>query len=130
MRMFRVRVNGNDYEVGIEEIGGKTATLEPNHSAVQTTAPKPAPQQSTPKAARPQAKESTDDNTIAAAIPGTILEVKVRQGDRVKRGDTLLILEAMKMENEIMAPHDGTVASIHVEKGNAVNVGTLLVILA
>ena len=66
---------------------------------------------------------------INAPMPGTILDVKVSAGDAVKSGDVLAILEAMKMENEIMAPSDGTVAGVHVKKGDSVNSGDLLVSL-
>ena len=64
--------------------------------------------------------------TVTAPMPGNILDVKVKAGDSVKAGDTLLILEAMKMENEISAPQDGTIASVNVRKGDVVNSGDLL----
>lgn len=125
MRMFKVRVNGNEYEVEIEELSDAAGSTRPS--------PPPSParslRQETP-APQPQLKESATGNAVTAAIPGTILDVRVKQGDQVKRGDTLLILEAMKMENEIMAPRDGKIDGIHVEKGAAVNVGTVLVTLA
>jgi biotin carboxyl carrier protein len=67
---------------------------------------------------------------IAAPMPGTILEVKVQAGDQIARGQLLMILEAMKMENEILAPHDGTVAEVRAVKGASVNAGDPLVVLA
>ena len=65
--------------------------------------------------------------SVTAPMPGNILDVKVKAGDSVKAGDTLLILEAMKMENEISAPQDGTIASVNVRKGDVVNSGDLLI---
>lgn len=125
MRMFKVRVNGNEYEVEIEEFSDAAGSTRPS--------PPPSPARShRQEAPAPQSlpKVSASSSTVTAAIPGTILDVRVKQGDLVKRGDTLLILEAMKMENEIMAPRDGKIDGIHVEKGAAVNVGTVLVTLA
>lgn len=133
MRMFRVVVGGNEYEVGIEEITEKAAA-QPSAAAPKPAAqaapvkaapaPKPAPvQQST----APQGGPS--EGTITAAMPGTITDVKVSQGDSVKRGDTVLILEAMKMENEIKAPVDGVVTSIEVTKGASVNAGMTLMVI-
>ncbi|MBU3818862.1 MAG: biotin/lipoyl-binding protein, partial [Candidatus Faecalibacterium intestinavium] len=81
-------------------------------------APAPAP------AAKPAAQGAV---SVKAPMPGNILDVKVKPGDSVKAGDTLVILEAMKMENEIVAPQDGTVASINVNKGDTVNSGDVLV---
>ena len=125
MRMFKVRVNGNEYEVEIEEFSDAVGSTRPS----PPPSPARSPRQEAP-APQSQPKVSASSSTVTAAIPGTILDVRVKQGDRVKRGDTLLILEAMKMENEIMAPRDGKIDGIHVEKGAAVNVGTVLVTLA
>ena len=132
MRMFRVVVGGNEYEVGIEEI---TEGAAPHPAA----APKPAAAPAT-KAAAPAAKPAKPkqtappqggaaEGTIIAAMPGTIIDVKVNQGDSVKRGDTVLILEAMKMENEIKSPIDGIVSSIEVTKGASVNAGMTLMVI-
>lgn len=125
MRMFKVRVNGNEYEVEIEEFSDAAGSTRPS----PPPSPARSPRQEAP-APQSQPKVSASSSTVTAAIPGTILDVRVKQGDLVKRGDTLLILEAMKMENEIMAPRDGKIDGIHVEKGAAVNVGTVLVTLA
>ena len=130
MRTFRVIVGGNEYEVAIEEI---TAAGQQPVQATSPTAPRPAAQ---PPAARPAAAAKpapaapAGEGTIVAAMPGTITDVKVSTGDAVKRGDTLLILEAMKMENEIKAPCDGVVDTIEVTKGAAVNAGMVLLVLA
>ena len=106
MKKYRVNVNGTVYEVELEEITG---------AAPAAAAPVAAP------AAAPAGGEK-----VCAPMPGTILAVNVTSGSAVKKGDVLMILEAMKMENEIMAPCDGTVTSVSVTKGAAVESGTLL----
>ena len=107
MKKYRVTVNGTVFEVEIEEMPGAPA------------APAAAPAPAAPAA--PAGGEK-----ITAPMPGTILAVNVTSGSAVKKGDVLMILEAMKMENEIMAPCDGTVTSVSVTKGAAVESGTLL----
>ncbi len=133
MRTFRVVVGGNEYEVGIEEITDKatapSARATPAESSVPKTTAAPVARQKAPAAPAPAPSEDTN-GTILAAMPGTITDVKVNQGDKVKRGDTLIILEAMKMENEIKAHKDGIVSSIKVNKGAAVNAGMALLVLA
>lgn len=110
MKKYRVNVNGTVFEVEIEEMTGAPAA-----PAVAAAAPAPA------APAAPAGGEK-----ITAPMPGTILAVNVTSGSAVKKGDVLMILEAMKMENEIMAPCDGTVTSVSVTKGAAVESGTLL----
>lgn len=107
MKKYRVNVNGTVFEVEIEEMTGAPA------------APAAAPAPATP--AVPAGGEK-----ITAPMPGTILAVNVANGSAVKKGDVLMILEAMKMENEIMAPCDGAVTSVAVTKGASVESGTLL----
>ena len=107
MKKYRVNVNGTVFEVEIEEMTGAPA------------APAAAPAPAAPAA--PAGGEK-----ITAPMPGTILAVSVANGSAVKKGDVLMILEAMKMENEIMAPCDGTVTSVSVTKGASVESGTLL----
>ena len=118
MKKYRVNVNGTDYEITLEEVTGAEAT-KPAAPAPQA-APAPA---AAPKAAAGAAGAVT----VKAPMPGNILDVKVKAGASVKAGDVLVILEAMKMENEIVAPQDGTVASINVNKGDTVNSGDVLV---
>lgn len=135
MRTFRVVIGGNEYEVGIEEITEKATAPVARERAQAAPAPKATPQSVTKQTAPAAAKappQQTDGagEIIHAAMPGTITDVKVSQGDAVKRGDTLLILEAMKMENEIKAPIDGIVSTIEVSKGAAVNAGMALLVLA
>ncbi|MBR4538853.1 MAG: biotin/lipoyl-binding protein [Clostridia bacterium] len=127
MRKFNITVNGTAYEVEVEEV-----------AAGESTAPKAAPVAAAPKAA-PAAKPAAAPKAAAAPVaagtkvnapmPGTILDVKVSQGQAVKKGDILLILEAMKMENEILAPQDGSIAQVNVSKGASVNSGDVLVVL-
>ena len=109
MKKYRVNVNGTVYEVELEEMTGASA-------AAPVAAPAPS------AAAAPAA----GGEKVTSPMPGTILSVNVAAGDAVKRGQVLMILEAMKMENEIMCPCDGTVASVSVTKGAAVESGTLL----
>jgi len=129
MRKFNITVNGNTYEVEVEEIGGVSA---PAPAPVQRTAPAPtaapaAPAQQ-PKAA-PKAAAPAGGTTVTAPMPGTIVDIKVTEGSNVETGQVLIILEAMKMENEIMAPVSGKVVSINVSKGASVNAGDVLVVL-
>ena len=105
MKKFHITVNGNAYEVDVEEIGAAYA-------------PAAAP------AAVPAGGEK-----VTAPMPGTILDVKVQNGATVNKGDVLFILEAMKMENEIVAPCAGTVASINCGKGDSVDSGSVLLSL-
>ncbi len=125
MRKFNITVNGVAYEVEVEEVAaGESAAPKATPVAA---APKAAPaaKPAAPKAAAPVA----NGTKVNAPMPGTILDVKVSQGKAVKKGDILLILEAMKMENEILAPQDGTVAQVIVFKGASVNSGDVLVVL-
>lgn len=128
MKMFRVVVNGNEYEVGIEELkeGNTTVPTETKIAA----APRPDKPKAPPKPEAPKAGTSNGGGeAIVAPMPGTILRVEVSTGDAVTKGDTLLILEAMKMENEILAPNDGVVKQLNVSKGASVNPGDILIVL-
>ena len=114
MRKYRVTVNGTVYEVELEEItGAAPATPAP-------AAEKPAPAPAAP---------AGEGERITSPMPGTILSVNVIPGQSVRKGDVLMILEAMKMENEIMCPRDGVVSSVQAAKGAAVESGTLLCVL-
>src|SRR5665647_2192941 len=116
MKKYNISVNGTTYAVEVEEAGGVAA-------AAPVAAPAPV------AASAPAAAPSAGATVISSPMPGTIWEVVATAGQAVKEGDVLLILEAMKMENEIMAPHAGTVESISVAKGAAVNTGDVLVTL-
>lgn len=120
LKKYRVTVNGQTYDVGVEEMGGSSAPASaPVASASAPVATAPAPV-ATPT---PVAGGASGAGTIKAPMPGTVLSVKVSAGQLVKRGAVLLILEAMKMENEICAQGDGTVTQIRVQAGTTVNTG-------
>jgi len=131
MKMFKVIVNGNEYEVAVEEIKGQAGSAP----TPATTVPKPAakPQAPAPASPKPSPKPSGGDSgegAVMAQMPGTIVDIDVNVGDKVTKGQKLLVLEAMKMENEIVAPHDGTVSEVSVVAGALVNAGDVLVVLS
>ena len=113
MKKYTITVNGTAYEVEVEEAG------------VVASAPKAAPK-AAPAPAAPVAAGAT---TVSAPMPGKVLSVNVKAGDAVKSGDVLLILEAMKMQNEIMAPADGTVSDVRVSAGQTVATGDVMIVL-
>lgn len=132
MKKFLIKVNGSEYEVEVEEIRDGSVAAQPvaEFKAAPAPAAAPAPKPAAPAAPKPAAKSTAVPAgavTITAPMPGTILKVNVNPGDAVKKGQVLLILEAMKMENEIVAPNDGKIASVNVEKGVSVNAGDVLV---
>ena len=114
MRNFLVNVNGTQYEVAVEEIDGKAAP-----------AAKPAPAAAPVKAA-PAVAAPAGGAKVTAPMPGTILGVNVKDGDVVKAGQPIFVLEAMKMESDICAPVDGTVRGVSVSKGQSVDPGAYL----
>lgn len=124
MRKFRINVNGTSYDVEVEEIGGGAA------APVAAPAPMAAPAPAAAPSAAPAAAPVADGTQVDAPMPGNILDVKVAVGDSVNEGDLLMILEAMKMENEILAPVSGKIAGVQVAKGAAVNSGDVLVVIA
>ena len=126
MRKFNITVNGVAYEVEVEEVAAGEASAP---AAPKAAAPAPKAAPAAKPAAAPKAAPVANGTKVNAPMPGTILDVKVAQGQAVKKGDILLILEAMKMENEILAPQDGTVAQVAVSKGASVNSGDPLVVL-
>ncbi|QUH25367.1 biotin/lipoyl-containing protein [Serpentinicella alkaliphila] len=127
MRKFYITVNGVSYEVEVEEITEgvqptpRTVTASPNNSAQE-------PMKPTQSQTSSVLKEVPSDATIVdAPMQGNAWKVLVKEGDKVKKGQVLIILEAMKMENEIMSPIDGVIASVNVVEGASVNGGDVLV---
>ena len=118
MKNYRITVNGNVYDVTVEEMGGGMSGVSVPQAPVAMKVP------STPAAA--PASSGAGAVKVTSPMPGKILGVKTTVGASVKKGEVLMILEAMKMENEIVAPQDGTVASIDVNEGAAVESGTVL----
>ena len=126
MKNYTITVNGNVYEVTVEEgfTGAASApkAAAPAPKAAPAAAPKAAP--AAPKAAAPAGAQGSV--VVTAPMPGKILAVKANAGQAVKKGDVIMVLEAMKMENDIVAPQDGTIASIAVSQGNNVENGAVL----
>ena len=127
MRKFQIVVNGNSYIVDVEELaaGQAPAPVAAAPAAAPKAAPAPAAAPAAPKAAAAPAGAEA----VKSPMPGTINAVNVTAGQAVKKGDILCILEAMKMENEIMASRDGVVASVNVTKGATVASGDVLLTL-
>lgn len=130
---YKVTLNGKTYEVEVEK--GKAILLDEYEALapapVQSAAAAPAAPASPTAAPAPAAPVNlAAGETIAAPMPGNILRVDVKQGDTVKEGQILVILEAMKMENEIVSPKDGTVAQVVTSKGAVVDTGSPLIIIA
>lgn len=127
MKQFKITVNGKTYDVAVEETNGVASAPA---AAPVAAAPAAAPAPAAPAAApAPAAPAATGAEKVNSPMPGNIIDIKVAAGDTVTNGQTLLILEAMKMENEIKAPCDGTVAGVHVAKGDTVDSGALLISL-
>jgi len=123
MKNYRITVNGTTYDVAVEETGAGASA--PVAAAPKAAAPKAA----APAPAAPAATGSAGSVVVSAPMPGKILSVKTEVGASVKKGDVLIVLEAMKMENEIVAPEDGTVASVNTQAGSQVESGDTLVTL-
>ena len=122
MKNYRITVNGTAYDVAVEELGAGTAP-----AATPAAAPTVAP--ASVAAPAPAAGTGAGSIAVTSPMPGKILAVKASVGQAVNRGDVVLILEAMKMENEVVAPEDGTIASIDVAVGAAVEAGDTLATL-
>jgi len=137
MKKFNVIVNGESFEVLVEEAGAAAAPANfkaaPARPAPQRTVAPPAPMSAAPTAsaapAAPKPAVSHGAGTVTAPMPGNVNAVKVKVGDQVKAGDVLLVLEAMKMENEIAAPVSGAVKEIAVKQGQTVQSGQVMVVL-
>ena len=120
MKSYTITVNGNVYDVTVEEnVNGVVAPKAPVKSAPVAA----------PKAVAPAQTATQGGVKVMAPMPGKILAVKANAGQAVKKGNVILVLEAMKMENEVVAPEDGTVASINVAVGDSVEAGAVLATL-
>lgn len=122
MKNYTITVNGNVYEVTVEEGTTAGTASAPRAAAAPKAAPAPAV-----KAAAPAGAQGSV--AVTAPMPGKILGIKVQAGQSVAKGDAIIVLEAMKMENEIVAPSDGTIATIEVAVGDAVEAGQTLATL-
>lgn len=132
-KRYRITVDGTSYEVEVEELGaGEAGPAKGAASKPTVQAPAAAPvekegKKGTPPEPTGAAEEGTE--TVSAPMPGKILKVAVRTGMEVKEGDLLLVLEAMKMENEIFSPAGGKVTEVKAHEGDSVNTGDTLVVL-
>ena len=117
MKRYNITVNGKAYDVAVEEVDAGSAPV--------VTAPTPAPAAAPAPAATPVA----DGTKVTAPMPGTILDIKVAVGDTVEAGQAIVVLEAMKMENDVNSPCAGKVLSINTTKGSAVETGAVLAVI-
>ena len=130
MKNYTITVNGTPYNVTVEEGTGAAPApvAAPTPAAAPAPAPAAAPAPEAAPAPAPAAPQGAAGSVaVDAPMPGNIIEVKVATGAAVKSGDVLIILEAMKMENDIVAPQDGTIATINVAKGDTVDAGQTLI---
>ena len=139
MKKYKFTINGNKYAVEIDSVEEQTINLEVNGTPYTVLVDKEIKQQKTPKLVRSVAVPSTDHavqvkssvktGTIKSPLPGTILEIFVKPGDKVSVGQRILLLEAMKMENNIESDKAGTVTEIKISKGDAVMEGDVLIVI-
>ena len=122
MKTYNITVNGVTYVVDVEEVGTTAAPAVAPTPAAAPAAPKAAP-------AAPKAAGKAGAVAVKAPMPGNIMKVNVKVGDAVQESQTLVVLEAMKMENDIMAPKAGTVTQVLVSKGSSVDTGAPLVVI-
>lgn len=142
MKTYKFTINGNAYEVAVNSVEGKTASVNVNGMDYQVelenapatapaAAPKaPAAEQPAVQSPAPAAVPAGAGEKVPSPLPGVIIEVSVKEGQAVKAGQKVAVIEAMKMENEIAAPKDGTVTAIHVNKGDSVLEGADIVTIA
>ena len=126
MKTYNITVNGVTYSVSVEEVAGGAA---PAPTAAPAPAATPAPAAAPAPTAAPKAAGNAGAVVVKAPMPGNIMKVNCKVGASVKKGEVLIVLEAMKMENDICAPQDGVVASVEVAQGATVETDALLVTL-
>ena len=141
MKEYKYTIDGNKYDVAINEVGETTAKVTVNGTEYTVEWEKPVEEKpvvkvqpaakpaAVPAAAPAPAAAPVSGNAIKTPLPGVIIDVKVNVGDTVKKGDTVVVLEAMKMENNINADRDGKVVAIQVAKGDTVADGAALIVL-
>ncbi|MGN1319078.1 MAG: biotin/lipoyl-containing protein [Lachnospirales bacterium] len=129
MKSYRITVNGNVYDVQVEELTGAPAAT-PFVAPAPTLAPTAAPAPAAAPTPAPAPSGNAGGVKVNAPMPGNILDIKVNVGDKVSANQVVVVLEAMKMENEIVTPSAGTVASINVTKGQTVSSGDVLITVA
>lgn len=122
MKSYTITVNGNVYDVTVEETGAGTG-------APVRTAKKPAATAAPAPAAKPASSGAEGSIKVTAPMPGKVLSISANQGQAVKKGETILVFEAMKMENSVVAPEDGTVASIAFGVGDTFEAGAVIATL-
>lgn len=127
LRKFRVKINDKEYLVEMEELGETTPTEHPPTPITPVKTPKP---EIKPKPEVPIKQSAGDGEPIISPMPGTILDIKVKVGDSVSENQVVAILEAMKMENEIVAPKAGTITAVVATKGSAIDVDEVIVIIS
>lgn len=130
MKNYNITVNGVMYEVEVEEVSSSSAIQKPATTSAPVAAPVKKASTPKPKAAPAPGPVAEGETTVTAPMPGTILSVEVSEGASINAGDVLVILEAMKMENEIKAAVGGTVKQVVTSKGANVNPGDVLVVIA
>jgi len=136
MKNYKFKINGNDYSVDIKSMEDNIAEIEVNGTPFQVELTKEVKTSKTPKLVRSAVSTKTEKkplsapaglSKIEAPLPGSIFKITSKEGDTVKKGDVLMIMEAMKMENNILAESDGTIKSIKVKEGESVLQGDVLV---
>ncbi|MBQ5529386.1 MAG: biotin/lipoyl-binding protein [Bacteroidales bacterium] len=141
MKEYKFKIGGKEYNVTVNPkegklfdvtVNGATYEVESENAPVAAPAPQPAaaPAQAAPAAAAPAAKPAGAGEKVPSPLPGVIIDVSVTVGQAVKKGQKIAVLEAMKMENEILAEFDGTVTEIFIKKGDSVLEGANVVTLA
>ncbi len=138
MKKFDFTIRGNKYKVEIKDIEDNIATLDVNGTSFEVEIHKEVKKAKTPKLVRKEVKlkpgeglikKTNKGNVVKSPLPGNIFKIKVSVGDSVKKGDVLLIMEAMKMENNILAEKDGTIKEIKVKESDAVLQDDVLLVL-